>query len=103
VGNFQVQAEVWQQPKLYLGGESLQELAGGVGGMFSASYRSVPLFKLVPIQIYGQLGYKSSGYTPGENLNNAFIARVGISYPDFFRKDKAMKESEISNQKKKKK
>lgn len=99
VGVFQAQGEIWNQPAFAFAQSdaSIRSVGGGVGGMFMASFRSEPLFQSVGIRIYGNVGYKSAGYTTGENLDQSFIFRVGLSYPDFFSKDRKTKKAEVSN------
>ena len=85
VGTFNLRAEIWQQPNFELGGLE-RKVLGGTGGIFAASFRSLPLFDLLPLQLYGEFGYKTGGYLAGENLDASVIARVGLSYPNFFGK-----------------
>jgi len=66
--------DVWHQPKLFTP-FAISDADGHFGGALSiiARYRV-----LQQIDLFGQAGYKTTGYLPGEELKHSPILRVGF-------------------------
>ena len=79
------QVDIWDQPLLELGGETIKETKGGIGGALSATI----LFKVLknerPVSIYTQLGFKTAGYLEGERLDEGLIIRLGLSFAEIIK------------------
>ncbi len=80
----QVRANVgigfWNQPKFLLGTASgLIEKDDGFGYVLKGSVSYFPVRTTNKIGIYGQVGYKTSGYLMGEMLQKGIILRVGMA------------------------
>lgn len=67
-------AEVWKQPKLFTQFATGSNMAG-VAASVIARYQCTKQFFLV-----GQVGYKTTGFIPGEELKRAPILRVGFLF-----------------------
>jgi len=77
--NVNIMADFWVQPSMELGGEVFFHTKGGLGGRFIAEINQQ--FKPnIPIGLFGQVGYKTTGFYPGEILQKGPIARLGISF-----------------------
>ena len=76
--SFDVEAEIWVQPKIkfYLSDE-LKE-SGGLGGQIYVTYNHDNIVSDY-IGFMLQIGYKSSGYAQGEPLENRFVARTAVT------------------------
>lgn len=72
--------DVWHQPSLLLGGGSVSETRGGLGGSLMATVAYGFSRTQTPIQLIAQLGYKTAGFLEGEPLGRGFVARLGISF-----------------------
>lgn len=64
--------ELWNQPKLYTAQSSYREKFGAAASLV-ARYRVIR-----QLDILGQVGYKTTGYMPGEELKHAPILRIGF-------------------------
>jgi hypothetical protein len=71
-------ADLWIQPSMQLGGEELFDTKEGLGGRLIAEI-DYQFNKKYPIGLFTQIGYKTTGFYPGEILNKGAIARIGIS------------------------
>ncbi|MFP4081137.1 MAG: hypothetical protein ACLFVG_00110 [Candidatus Aminicenantes bacterium] len=73
------QVDLWDQPSLLLGGETVKPGPSGLGGALMATL----FYKLAGagsrFQLAAQIGYKTAGFLEGENLRAGFIARLGLS------------------------
>ncbi len=74
-----VQMDFWHQPSLQLGGAVLYNTSSGLGGRALIAADYLPWRKL-PVGIYTQIGYKTSGHLPGEQLAKGLVLRLGLSY-----------------------
>jgi len=72
--NLDAKAEIWNQPRLFKGnaGEATSKLGAGLWGTLRWCVNN-------QIELLGQIGYKSSGYVPGEPLNHGTIIRAGFN------------------------
>jgi hypothetical protein len=64
--------EVWNQPKLFTQFASGREKIGAAASLLAR----FPMLK--QMSIIGQVGYKTTGYMPGEELKHAPILRIGF-------------------------
>lgn len=71
--NFDIRVDLWNQPQLNKPSAWRAENSFGAAASLFARYRVAPCFELM-----GQLGYKTSGYIPGEFLRRTPILRVGF-------------------------
>lgn len=78
------QLDIWSQPELQLGGETIRLSSKGLGNLMKINFQ-IRLFKL-PQAVYlsGQFGYKTDGYIEGEPLSKGIILRGGFVY-DFIK------------------
>ena len=70
--------DFWIQPSMQLGGLSHFDTKEGLGGRLIAEI-DYQFNKKYPIGLFTQIGYKTTGFYPGEILNKGAIARIGIS------------------------
>jgi hypothetical protein len=75
-----LQAGGWHQPPLHLGGESIYETKGGLGGYGKAHVAWAPTLNSPDVRLYLQGGYKSAGYVMGEPLASGPILRFGLDF-----------------------
>jgi hypothetical protein len=73
-----VAAYLWTQPALELGGTSPYKTNKGLGGAIILDTFLNP-FTSNSINFFMQIGYKTTGYLPGEILKDTFILRFGLS------------------------
>jgi hypothetical protein len=67
-------ADLWHQPKMFA------TTAAMAKGHFGAALSLVMRYRIVPkIDLTGQMGYKTTGYIPGEALRHSPILRVGFA------------------------
>ena len=71
-------ADSWVQPSMNLGGLETFQTKKGLGGRIIGEF-NLFFSKTLPVGIYGQVGYKTSGYIEGEKLDKGLILRMGIS------------------------
>lgn len=71
--NIDGRADIWHQPKLFTASAAASKQQLGAALSVLARYRI-----LQPLEITGQLGYKTTGYMPGEALKHSPILRVGF-------------------------
>lgn len=70
--------DVWKQPKMDLGGETIQSVKAGVGAAVKLGL-GIKLFDSPNASwFYGVFGYKSPGYLEGEFLKEGFFSRIGL-------------------------
>ena len=72
--------DIWDQPSILLGGETITSARGGLGGalfgtLFYKISRSDSFIRLIV-----QIGYKTPGFLEGEKLGKGFTGRIGISF-----------------------
>ena len=65
--------DLWQQPQLNKPRASLAKNKIGAAAFLTGRYKLSPL-----LEVMGQVGYKTSGYIPGEVLNASPIIRFGL-------------------------
>ena len=72
--------DIWDQPPLELGGDTIRESDGGLGGRIQGTFY-YRLFKDKSlIHLTAQIGYKTAGFLEGEQLADGIVLRVGISF-----------------------
>ncbi|MBD3237517.1 MAG: hypothetical protein GF330_12495 [Candidatus Eisenbacteria bacterium] len=82
IGGVQLDGDLrlWKQPALELGGREVREGPSGLGGSGVLTVR-LPLGEEMPSSaMVMQVGYKATGYTPGEALAGGPIYRFGLSF-----------------------
>jgi hypothetical protein len=79
--SFTSQLDTWVQPEMELGGITTFNTNDGFGARFVSEF-NLYIGRSFPIGIYGQVGYKSSGFIEGEILDKGPIVRLGISFRD---------------------
>jgi len=72
--------DVWNQPALTLGGESLESGKAGWGGAVIGRLFYRVLGERSLLHLAAELGYKTSGYLEGERLSGGWILRVGLGF-----------------------
>lgn len=72
--NFDGRIDLWNQPKMHARTSRRAESKFGAAASIIARYRLAPCF-----EVMGQLGYKTTGYIPGEFLRHTPIIRAGFS------------------------
>jgi hypothetical protein len=65
--------DLWNQPKLFTSTAAAAKGRLGAAGSLIARYRIT-----APLELMGQLGYKTTGFIPGEALKHSPIIRVGF-------------------------
>ncbi|MFK8005178.1 MAG: hypothetical protein AB8H03_02355 [Saprospiraceae bacterium] len=74
------QLDIWSQPELELGGETIRLSSKGLGNLMKVNFQ-VRLFNISqPVYLSGQFGYKTDGFIEGEPLRKGIILRGGFSY-----------------------
>lgn len=76
---FRTQIDFWHQPSLELGGVTPYHTSSGLGGRALLAADFLPSYKS-PLGVYGQLGYKTTGHLPGEQLAQGWVMRIGLAY-----------------------
>lgn len=76
--NINAIADFWIQPSMELGGEVRFDTKQGLGGRLIVEVNQ-QFNPDIPVGLFAQLGYKTTGFYPGETLNKGVIARIGIS------------------------
>lgn len=72
-------ADFWHQPAMELGGETTFKTNRGIGGRLIGEI-NLHFNDSFPVGIYGQAGYKSTGFIEGERLDRGLIIRIGASF-----------------------
>ncbi len=70
----------WEQPPALLGGERVEESSGGLGGFGKAQLAYFPLQNHANLGLYASVGYKTTGYLMGEQLDKGAIYRFGLAF-----------------------
>ena len=70
----------WDQPKVTLGGTSISEHQGGIGGFCKLQLALFPIKRLQKFGLYSSVGYKTTGYLMGEKLDENMIIRFGAAF-----------------------
>ena len=72
--------DLWNQPTMDLGGSQTFNTTAGLGTRISliTNYQ----VKNLPIGIHTQIGYKTTGYLEGEQLDEGWILRIGLMFKD---------------------
>lgn len=72
--------DIWDQPPLLLGGETIRESNGGLGvAVLGTIYYRISKDKSL-LHLAAQIGYKTAGFFEGEQLAAGIVLRVGISF-----------------------
>lgn len=71
---FDGRADIWYQPQLFVANPTLVKNRPGAALSVIARYRAFQC-----IDLMGQVGYKTTGYIPGEILKHSPILRAGFS------------------------
>ncbi len=69
--------DIWDQPSLSLGGDIVRDTDGGFGGRFLGAV-DYQFGEAVPLGLHAQVGFKTAGFIPGEQLDEGLIVRVGL-------------------------
>lgn len=77
--HLRAQIDFWHQPSLELGGLSSYYTSAGLGGRALLAADFLPSYRL-PLGVFAQLGYKTNGHLPGEQLAKGWVMRIGLSY-----------------------
>ncbi|MFA6118488.1 MAG: hypothetical protein WCT85_01145 [Parachlamydiales bacterium] len=91
---FGFRVDFFRQPKIYLNGGwvvfneisvgfSNEELKKMINGVSSYLIYERKLFDKLDISLHSELGYKTSGFLPGQSLKNAWIFRLGLGFSSF--------------------
>lgn len=81
--SFSPSVHVWEQPPLDIGGDSIVQTQGGMGGAVYGTFIVKTTGKAFPVNLYVQLAYKTDGYLQGERLDDGLILRGGLSFTPF--------------------
>jgi hypothetical protein len=74
------QLDVWSQPELQIGGETIRSSSKGLGNLMKVNFQ-IRLFNVSqPVYLSGQFGYKTDGFIEGEPLKKGIILRGGFAY-----------------------
>lgn len=68
--------DIWNQPVVSPDGSSNPNK---IGGAFKVDFTCSPFNLKSKLGLFVQTGYKTKGYTAGEQLNQGFIVRYGLS------------------------
>lgn len=72
--------DIWDQPRLLLGGGTIRESRGGLGvAVFGTIYYRISKNRSL-FHLAAQVGYKTAGFLEGEQLAGGFVLRLGISF-----------------------
>jgi hypothetical protein len=74
--------DLWRQPEIEIGGESITSKGGGLGGAFSVRGRYDLTDSRHPISALIELGYKSPGFLEGYALDSSPILMVGMAFKE---------------------
>jgi len=78
--SLQARIDVWNQPSLLLGGETVEKTRPGLGGAVFGNF----FYKLTdaPLKmgVTAHIVYKTTGYLEGEKLSRDVIFRVGFGF-----------------------
>ncbi|MFQ6069072.1 MAG: hypothetical protein ACE5LC_00945 [Candidatus Aminicenantales bacterium] len=77
--SLQGELDVWYQPQLLLGGDSVVVKKTGFGAALLGTVHFRPIKSKFPLHLFTQVGYKSKGFLPGEKLSAGLIIRAGLS------------------------
>lgn len=74
--------DVWNQPEIEVGGDSITSKGGGLGAAFSVRSHYGIIGAQSPISAVVELGYKSAGYLEGRVSDSGPIIMFGIAFRD---------------------
>ena len=74
------QVDIWSQPELQLGGETIQPSTKGLGNLMKVNFQIRLFNESRPLYLSGQIGYKTDGFIEGEPLGRGIILRGGFAY-----------------------
>ena len=72
--------DIWRQPSLMIGGESISTTQGGMGAGLKANIMIKLWDNPTPVFLHSWVGYKTNGYLEGERLDDGWFARYGLAF-----------------------
>jgi hypothetical protein len=75
-----VKINIWNQPSLLLGGETVRQNRRGLGGAVFGNFFYKLTHTPLKMGVTAYVGYKTAGYLEGENLGRRVIFRAGFGF-----------------------